>query len=116
MGSTQLRHTSQMNPLYEPTCNHKDETSKILDFKLGDGSDDFTQEQVVENEKNAWTSPERADLWPQYRAARPYNMEGYVSIAPKVGDTAPNGPALTMGMEPTTLMESITQLADSNKY
>jgi len=83
--------------------------------QCGDGTKDCTQEQVVAHEKAGWF-PKGKEAWASFQAARPYSLEGYVPLAPKPGQPAPDGPVLNFKEADgkTTLLAKARSLAGAN--
>jgi hypothetical protein len=91
------------HPMQDPEgmVKNKAEGTKALTYTIGDGSDNYTQEEIVANEKTGWSE---GPMWEAYQAIRPYNLEGHVPRAPKSGDKAPDGAVVTLDGKPTTLL------------
>mmetsp|Transcript_37909 Transcript_37909/g.63755 ORF Transcript_37909/g.63755 Transcript_37909/m.63755 type:complete len:268 (-) Transcript_37909:273-1076(-) len=82
---------------------------------IADGRADVTQTQVATKEKAGWMAKGDA-AWASFQKARPYSLEGYISKAPVVGASAPDGPVhpLQAGGEPTTFLKIAKGLAEGN--
>jgi hypothetical protein len=84
--------------------------------KIGDGKTDCTYAEVAEFEAKAW-GDKPAEALEMFKAARPYSQSGYESKAPKVGDSAPDGPVLLLKEEgESTLLAEVKKAAGDGKY
>jgi hypothetical protein len=78
---------------------------------IGDANTEVTHDQVVAKEAGAW-QPKGDEKWAEFQAARPYSLQGYTVLAPKVGDNAPDGVVHTLqDGASTNLLSAIRDLA-----
>jgi len=95
---------SVMTPMMRRMVNSK----LALDGNKHDGS----YEEVQEFEYKAWHDDPKKD-WDSYTVNRPWSTKGYVSMAPKMGDAAPDGPVLSLEADgaPSTLLAEVKKMS-----
>jgi len=83
--------------------------------QIGPKTSDVTYKEVADYEEAAWKGVEGKD-WGLFQEQRPYSLATWESKAPQVGSKAPDGPALTLNGEPTTLMKEVKALGGSGVF
>mmetsp|Transcript_18010 Transcript_18010/g.30282 ORF Transcript_18010/g.30282 Transcript_18010/m.30282 type:complete len:279 (-) Transcript_18010:563-1399(-) len=99
-------------PCMSNMLQNKMRTTAAKNTQCGDGSKDCTQEQIVAKEKAGWF-PKGKEAWASFQRARPYSLEGYVPLAPKPGQPAPDGTVMNFNEADgkTTLLAKVRSLA-----